>query len=238
MRVYKRRDAVEKPDTQEVHDLLKNPDCGKRLNAEIGTVLVLQIEGVTGAVKGVFVGMRSNSYLIVELARVTGLGSKMYSGNHVVVKYVSGGVVYGFRSSIIGSYFNRPCNLLLLSCPEIVERVELRRHKRVDGYFPAVIHAGQASCKGVILDISRGGLRFVFDRAHTGEEPMLRLEQDVSIVSEHIPAFRDARVAGTVRSIREDRVRVEVGIQFKEPDPALLAGLDAYIDGVITYLER
>jgi c-di-GMP-binding flagellar brake protein YcgR len=78
--------------------------------------------------------------------------------------------VYGFASRIL-HHFTSPTGLLMLTYPMHTETHNLRKHKRVDCYFPAhAVHANQ-NFHGLILNVSMGGCKVLLDMdRHYGNE--------------------------------------------------------------------
>lgn len=132
----------------------------------------LTIEGI-GTFKSMLIGAEHGRYLITKLPHVPDLASKFYQKNHVIVRYLHAGKVFGFRSTLIGA-IKEPVRLFFLSYPESIESHNTRKNERFDCLIPASIqadgHPEGTEWKGFINDMSMGGCRF---RAKASDQPGL-----------------------------------------------------------------
>ena len=105
----------------ELDQIISEHGGGNRLCLEIGAAMKIEISGVNGFLKGEFIGMSAGKYLIIETPNISNIRSKIYEGNQAIVRYLSRGTVYGFQSTIKGTYYRDVFRLLFLSYPMVVE---------------------------------------------------------------------------------------------------------------------
>src|SRR5690242_12603869 len=96
-------------------DLERQFENGKRVLIEIGTEVLMEINGVTGRLPSVFVGMEANRYMIFKVPKAqVNLANKLIKGGGIVVRYRYQGRIYGFQSVILGTV-SEPFGLLFLN---------------------------------------------------------------------------------------------------------------------------
>lgn len=124
--------------------------------------LQLSVEG-GGVFKCKLVGMEYGRYLLVKMPHMPDIAMKLYEKNHIIVRYIHAGNVYGFRSTMTG-ILKEPLRLFVLSYPEAIEIHSARKNDRFDCMIPASLRDAQdpggEAWKGIINDISLGGCRF------------------------------------------------------------------------------
>ena len=109
----------------EIGDMFKELEKLAVLDVEVGSQLVVSLEGVESRLNSTMVGWDTGKYLIITTPRKQGIGSKLFEGNSVIIRYIQSGIVFGFQSRIL-STINNPVPLTFISYPTIVERRELR----------------------------------------------------------------------------------------------------------------
>ena len=124
-------------------------------NVRLGIQLQIKIAGVEKQLKSNLVGMVPDEYVIIQGPKMQGIETKLFLGNEIRVIFLSFGTVYGFNASIL-NYVTSPARLIILSFPEEVEKIELRKDARVDRYLPATasVRGREEELSGMILDIS------------------------------------------------------------------------------------
>jgi hypothetical protein len=177
-----------------VDAFLDDLDVGRRIAIDFGTELQLEIDGVAGRVRSELVGMEHGKYLIVKtptVAHLGGIGGKLYAGNRVVVRYVFGGSVYGFETSVIDAIAT-PVRVVFLTCPKVVNERNIRSNRRIETLLPARIALGDQSAEGTVTDISTSGCHFG-TKMHKGAAPFVvknAVDKDVELSVQLPPASR------------------------------------------------
>ena len=199
------------------------------LGIELGTTLQLQFVGLRESAKTTLVGMERNSYLIARSPQISGIWTKLHKENHVIVRYLYEGMVYGFKCTLLG-IIDEPFRLMLLSYPEHIETVNLRKQERVSCFLPAKLINNNIDYAGVILDISAGGCNFFFDLSDHEGLPDIKVGDDVKF-SLHIGGSSGVTtVQATVRNLRSGGDKITIGAQFLNVDIETLSNLETYIN--------
>ncbi|MFZ5586210.1 MAG: flagellar brake protein [Thermodesulfobacteriota bacterium] len=136
----------------ELEQIIASSNEGNRLQAELGTPILLSLDGVESHLKSILVGMDPGAFIVIRAPKAAGLESKYYEGNQGIVRYLWAGTVFSFQSSVLG-HVNQPFPLLFLSYPRVVSRADLRREPRFDCYLPARLVAANNDFTGAVLDI-------------------------------------------------------------------------------------
>ncbi len=195
----------------DIEDLVNQAQVGRRLDVDLGTKLLLQVDGVDSYLKTTLNGMEGDTFLMVRTPRLSGVRSKLKPGNKVIVRYLAGGSAYGFQSKILG-HISEPFPLMFLSYPDIVSRNDLRKHHRVETRFSAEIHLDQKKLPVVVEDLSLGGCRI----------KAKRLFQSLTVGSRfflscNLPELEPLKhIEVKVRNRQEEAGRTCLGLQFME----------------------
>ncbi len=184
----------------------------------IGAYVHVALEGA-GACRGLFVGMEFGQYLLVKLPLVADIGNKLYMKNHVIIRYVHGGNIYGFRSTLIG-LIRESIRLAIFAYPEEVESMNLRKEERFACLLPGnlkIVDQGEEMTEreGKLTDLSSGGCSFEIVLAEDGMIPelkvgmMMRLQFRLPDVSQMID------MESELRTIHEDQSQARLGLKFR-----------------------
>ena len=141
----------------------KGQNRENQVKAEIGTTMLATFSRTSQPFKAIYVGMEPGSYLILRFPPGTGIHDHLFEGNALVVKYVHGGKVYGFRTEVMAYLYKKRIILVVLAYPEIVETVALRKEQRIDFLVPARLTVAGEGLDGFIVDLSPSGCRFAMD---------------------------------------------------------------------------
>ncbi len=200
----------------------------KDLGVEWGMLLMIRFEGFSESYKGTLVGMDRGHYLICSIPQIRGIWVKVHKENHVVVRYLHKGIVYGFKCSII-SLIEGPIPLMLLSYPEEIETVTLRKNDRITCLIPATVQVDNWSCKGAILDLSLGGCSFVCTTSPESDSSKVEKGVD-AVLSVQIPGAQSERTVELgIVNVRRDDHRITIGSQFKNLDTEAHNAIEFYI---------
>ena len=220
--------------TQEAQKQQEKPQRtkGDKLALEIGTRMAVTLDsaqqGAEGRIAADLVGMVHFEYIILRLPWVPGLRSRLVGGASVTVRFVSNGELCGFQASVV-THIPKPSLLLFLEYPEVIEKLALRQHKRVQCALPVQLHSRRGDAHGVIADLSRGGCRMAVDvRGQQGLRQTV--VEDVIVLrvplnSEGVPLT----VTCTVRGVSFDANRMQVGLAFTEADDDFWTTLETFL---------
>ncbi len=177
----------------------------------LGASIQIKIEGL-GTAQTYLVGMVPGEFFIIPTPLLANIGSKLFEKNHIIVRYICAGRVYGFRCTLI-ELIKKPYRLSILSYPDTIECINLRKHERIPCFIDSQIAIGGGFHNGNVTDISMGGCSFEF-LASGDELPQCKMNDTVSIAirfdAEEAAAVFDA----TVRNVRVDTQKMIAGLSF------------------------
>jgi hypothetical protein len=147
-------------------------------------------------------------------ADVADLSSLLKKRAKVGVKFVSGGMVYGFQAGFIECLHTHHIHLLILTYPERTSTYELRKEKRTDSYSPATLSVGELGFSGSVSDMSPSGCRFVFAVATKDHRPAMRLGETATRFL-RLPEFDASQIFPCrIKNIRHDGQSLSLGLTF------------------------
>jgi len=127
-----------------------------------GQPVMVQAVGDSQRYWGRVIGADPYDCFIVKLPLVPGILRMASQGASLTVRMETEGELYGFSCDVIATT-HKPHPLVILSYPATTERLQLRQHKRVRCLIPALVQNDYFNSPGFIVDLSRGGCRFVLD---------------------------------------------------------------------------
>lgn len=205
---------------------------GENLGIELEVTLRLQLRGARDVWKSTLIGMVRGNYLIASIPHIPGLWVKLHQENHIIVRYLYRGKVYGFYSTLVGT-MEEPFRLAFLSYPEKIEIVNLRKHERTTCLLPAQLSMDGTSYRGVMTDVSPGGCSFLFDRAGTEEGTgCFYVGDEVAFSVQFVGSSQASSINATIKNVKAVSKRTSIGAQFNDPDENLLQLIKAYVEGV------
>lgn len=202
---------------------------GKKLFVEFGSL--------GGQFQCTCVGAVENQHIIIRPpAGVTLPMVNMSENVSLVVKFLDGGTIYGFRS-IIEHVIQRPYLLLFISHPFHAEELELRRDIRCPCFIPmnCVVEKSGAEMYGFITDLNRHGCRFVATRL-VGEVGGLAPGEDV-LLNCTMSSIELTGLRCTLRTVCANGKSGVFGATFAAPDPQAELVIDDYATNYKLVLE-
>ena len=184
----------------------------------IGAYVHVALEGA-GACRGLFVGMEFGQYLLVKLPLVADIGNKLYMKNHVIIRYVHGGNIYGFRSTLIG-LIRESIRLAIFAYPEAVESMNLRREERFACLLPGVLKIagpGEETTigEGKLTDLSSGGCSFEIVLSENSEIPEWKIGMVMQLQFRLPDVSQLIDTESELRMIHEDQNLARLGLKFR-----------------------
>jgi c-di-GMP-binding flagellar brake protein YcgR len=208
----------------------------QQITVEWGMPLQLRFEGLSDSYKSTLVGMERAQYLICSVPRIPGIWVKLHRKDRTIVRYVHKGVVYGFKSTLLG-IVDEPFRLLLLSYPQDIETVRLRQYDRLPCLIPATAKLRDAQFGGAILDISLGGCCFAFSPSSEDEVSQVQPGDEIALSAQMPGVPRDLTIRMTVGSIRRQNSRISIGGSFKDLENDALTAVENYVGTMAKLLE-
>ena len=206
------------------------------MEISVGAKLLFELGGMEERrLGGVLVGWKTNNVLLASVPLFAGIRDYLQVGRHATCRYMYEGIVYGFRSKILG-YITSPDSLLFLSYPEQWESLELRKQQRVPCFFPARFLIDGQVLEGILNDITVAGCRIECGPGKEVILEQLRLGMEVSVtffpfgndVSYHVDAIL-ANAATDAKGV------TSIGFRLVQPDAGLLALIEQHADNVDRY---
>lgn len=202
-----------------------------------GTPVLVTTSGFSEQLKCLLVGLQEGKYLILRLPLMAGLDSQIPEGELITMRYLSQGMVFGFRSNIMGKYARGPLRFLFTSYPSQVESHNLRKAQRVPCYVPATLQLGKISLEGVILDVSTGGIRFHYVMGPDVKLPGIAVGQELTIKSALLGKEGVFDLPCRVANLIQDRDRLTMGMCFTREKGEPLDTIHSYVAKVLELIE-
>ena len=166
------------------------------------------------------IGLLQDEFLLITLPKkYKSVQSKLYAGNQMVVKYLHGGSVYAFQTSVI-EMITDPIRALALEYPKVVQHRELRNNKRRPVVIPGRVEAKKSEFPIIVNDISKKGCQFRHqDRIPLREGDLLRIYCKFPGFSEETGAM------ACVRNVRREGGTLSIGAEFQDTTQEFLMPL-------------
>jgi c-di-GMP-binding flagellar brake protein YcgR len=194
------------------------------------------MDGVECRLRSSLVGIKPKKYLILDTPHLMGIETKIYAGNKIAIIFLSQGVIYGFKTTILNS-IRDPSRLMFITYPEVIECHELRDHQRVQCYMPAIVKfdGDMSQCEGVILDISCGGCRFSTRTVSREKSHLFQNEARVNIAFKPLGTGASMICDGKIMNIKIEGDKTVIGVAFVNVSNRTRSELEAYVKSVIEY---
>ncbi len=207
---------------------------GIRLGADLGTRMSLDVLTPEGTDEGrrvaaELIGLVHFEFLVLRLPWVPGLRTHLIPGNMVTVRFVAAGDLCGFQAEVL-SHTAKPALIAFLRYPEVVEKLALRQHRRVQCALPVQVHSRRGDASGLIADLSRGGCRLVLDVRGQAELRKMTAGDQLILRSSFGADGLPQSVTCTVRAVELETSRIVLGIAFTEADQTFWKTLGAFLE--------
>jgi hypothetical protein len=178
----------------------------------IGMLLQIQFEGL-GSSQSRLIGLDYGNYVIIQTPSLACIRSKLFEKNHGIIRYLFSGHVYAFHCTLL-SVVTEPYRFSILSYPESLENMNLRKHERVSCIIAAEVNLKGRMNKGIVSNISMGGCSFEFDRSSQREFPDLKVQENVIIALYLNDQGAAAVYNAVIRKVQIDQESMTAGLQF------------------------
>ncbi len=109
-----------------------------------------------------FIGLMPDEFVAVRVPLAPGVRERFGEGAVIDFRYLHEGSLMGFRTEVI-LYQATPFSIAFVRYPDRIERHDLRKEKRLRCRFATTVTKNEDAWKGVTVDISEGGCRFLLD---------------------------------------------------------------------------
>jgi len=202
----------------------------------IGSTLQIQVTGLGTSVTRL-IGMEPGNFILIRIPPMAEIWSKRFEKNQCIIRYIFSGWVYAFRCTLLG-VIREPCRMAVLSYPEALENINLRKHERIQCYISADISAGKQLHKGIVSDISLGGCSLKFNAVEGGNIPQFIVGEEIRLAIFLKDKDKPTTFNSIVRRLRADDEGLVAGIQFFKADEKNMAvGSEEDLAGFIMELQ-
>lgn len=202
-----------------------------------GSNLMVEMEGEYGQHRCTLLGLMPREYLVITLPEISGAVWLLNPGFSLVVRLLDQGVVYGFRTKVLGKHVMDKVRLAFLDWPEELETHQLRKQERLQSYFPAKMTTDQGSWAGVVTDLSPGGFQFQGRAENTPLPQPPSGGQEVSLECRLVGLAGAHTVQCEVRNLRQEGAGLVTGLAFSQNEGALPRVIAAYVQEVLRLLQ-
>lgn len=195
----------------DLESLVREGASSHRLDVEVGTNLVLIMEGVETFLRSTLVGLLQDRFLIILTPRLSGASSDAFQGKNITFKCLAHGCIYSFQSDVINQV-STPVRLLFLSYPAVVSKTDLRRAPRFPTGVPAEVFLAGKRIPAVVADISQAGCKVLVKGSLAKLASGDRLS--VSFLFSELSPLNNAPVV--VKNCKVQAGQTEIGCSFEE----------------------
>jgi len=174
------------------------------------------------------IGMDIDELLIVKPKAFPQVRHLINEGVSVVVRYLSNGKVFGFRSMIQGKVV-KPLPMVFLSYPDHLETINLRQKERIYCYLPAQLVTEQATLPGMVVDLSEGGCRWVSKNPLLPKEIHLAVNETIHIAFPLPGKCGVIKMQAMVRVVNQEPGLIQIGMAFQNLDAQTVEDIARYV---------
>ncbi len=209
-----------------------------QLQLSVGEKFLIHFAGETNSIKTEVVGFSNDNYVIVHAPLIPGIRQKALENNEIIVRYFNEGIVYGFKSNLI-NYLNKPEPLLFITYPNKIEKMELRKNRRVSCNIPAKIYIEDKDYQGLIVDISIQGCRIFIDGLKNSEINNFEQEEPIYLDLSLLTENNNINIKGIIKNITNQKYSVFLGILFDAQTESLNPVSDylEYVDNMLNTID-
>lgn len=190
----------------------KKPDFIDLPGMTLGILLRIQFMGI-GTSRSRLIGMDPGHYIMIQTPPLVDIASKRHEKNHVIVSYLFYGRVYAFRCTLL-LLVKEPYRFAVLSYPKALENINLRKHERISCILVADVRVDDQSYEGIVLDISKGGCSFEFNRSDQRGFPRPNVHAGIIISLQLKEKGEITAFNAVIRAIHTDKESMVCALQF------------------------
>jgi len=150
-----------------------------QLELFVGTPVSMMVSPGNQRYESSVIGFRHGEYVMLDYPDIGHLAYRRLLNKRLTVYCYHSGSIYSFDSEIIGRT-SKPVSTLILSYPAEVTRRGLRSTPRTNCCLPASVTVEKDVFRGLLVDISARGCRFVH-QADDGPRPEMEVPRDVEV---------------------------------------------------------
>lgn len=173
--------------------------------------------------KSRFIGLKEGSFIIIENPLANNTYVPWYTGTQSVIKFMRGGHIYAFESTVIDNP-TKPVPLLYLSPPKNFVDMNLRKYERITTFLSCFIkrdgEPDGENWSDTVIDLSPSGALIETEKRknefETDEDIIISFVLPNGLKVENLPVI--------VRNIKksDDKNKMHIGVKFRDdPNDAL-----------------
>lgn len=198
------------------------------MDLEIGGPVLMETIGTKDRSKCTFIGFSKHEYVVLRIPLSPGIRSRVAEGSVLVFRYLHQGRLIGFRAQVL-HYLATPFSLLFVSYPSKTESHELRRDQRMSCQLLSEVQVGVTNYPGLVLDLSPGGCRFLFDHRSKHAPTKLGTGEIVSGKMMLPVSPQSIAFAASVVAVSREGGWTTLGLRFDHENTAFPDELVTYI---------
>ncbi len=190
----------------------------KEGSLDVGLVIFIQPKGSPKNIryKSSIVGWKTDNLIIIDMPILNGAYVNLTDGCTCIVRYIHCGNACGFETKVLKNINDTKLPLIYLGYPNLIERISLRRHDRIQTAIPAFIEVQindkTEKMQGSILDLSVGGcLLDIPDHKGVNLDIESKINLSFSFANTGDPV---EVVPATIKRIQKVRDNTMAGAQF------------------------
>ncbi|MDL2314268.1 flagellar brake protein [Desulfovibrio sp. OttesenSCG-928-C14] len=203
-----------------------------KLDLEIGSRLLLRSSlNAPGKddTPSELVGCVHYEFIVLRLPPSPSVLAKLMPGAAMRARYLHEGVASEFMTSVI-TYTNKPALLGFFTYPTSLNTLSIRKHKRLPGLLPALMHTSAGLVRGTIKDLSAGGCSMAIDSMGQSAAKALQVGESATLQLPLLPDRGVSSIAVTIRGLEQEQFRMVAGLAFNTENKEFSAILDKYLE--------
>lgn len=198
-----------------------------------GTTLSLEFDHIPKKLSSTLLGYSTDDYLIIKIPaswNVAMVKPHLYKGNRIIVRFIEGGVVYGFETDILGIMLDG-AKLIITGYPRTVSKYELREKKRYGCIIPGKLYKDDVEdhYPAVMIDVSEKGCCINIKSQVDHPLPEFKIDERVSFHFILPGSEGKLLLTGEVKNLQQDNTKLSLGIKYDEVTSELRDILHNYI---------
>jgi len=211
---------------------------GAALDIEVGANVLVEPYGNPGLrFKSEFVGMERGRFFAVRLPLQNKYFEALPIRRPLTIRFLQdGGQICGFESAVI-HLMVKPFSLLFMDYPITIEILNLRRHDRVNCFFPVLVYHDNGESRGVVLNISGGGGRITIETENQKGLKNIAQGSEIFCQMRIFDSAEEVYVKGVVKFKLTKGAKITLGVSFDDMSEEVREGIERYIQNVRKFLE-
>lgn len=201
---------------------------GVQLDIPLGKEVVVRVPGLDQSYRGKMVGSDPYDYIIASVRLPSAVRKKLAMGGQVVVKYVSKGNVYGFRSNTLNA-ITTPSSLLFIAYPDVIEKITLRETSRMECNIDGVLESIDDKHDCIVVNVSESGCR-ISARAGTRDPLTQTKVGETMAISMTLGNFGTIKTPVAIRNTEIEKGIITMGAMFLDIQQEEVAIIRQYLD--------